>query len=97
MKKLGGGKGGAPPSSGGAQAKASSTGSSSSSGNKVYDKKDTNNDGTVSVQGEIAYDLKYPEEAENATGKQKNSAGYVQHGNLNVCSRGTPSLFSLNA
>jgi hypothetical protein len=46
--------GGAPKSSGS---------DSSSSSNKVYDKKDTNKDGTVSYQESILYDLKHPQES----------------------------------
>ena len=50
--------GGTPPSGG----KKSSSTSDSSSSSKVYDKKDTNKDGTVSWKEEHDYDLKHPEE-----------------------------------
>ena len=62
-------RGGQRPSGaphGGGQKPSGASGSSSSS-NKTYDKKDTNQDGTVSAMEEIEYDLKHPEKA------QKNS------------------------
>ncbi len=55
--------GGAPPGG----AKQSSNTSSSSSSNKVYDKKDTNKDGTVSMQEELAYSLKHADEAKQTS------------------------------
>ena len=64
MKKMGG-QGGAPPSGpppggmggGGAQKSGAAGGSSSSS--ETYDVKDTNKDGKVSIQEEIAYAIKH--------------------------------------
>jgi hypothetical protein len=104
MKKMGG-KGGKPPGgmppSGGAP-KAAAPGTSSSNSNKIYDKKDTNKDGTVSFQEELDYDLKHPEEAKenqllSSTNKQKNSVGYNQQGDLNAGESDTQGMFSLNA
>jgi hypothetical protein len=54
-----GGPGGTPPNG----ATRSSGASESSSSTKVYDKKDTNKDGTVSAQEELAYDLTHSGDA----------------------------------
>jgi hypothetical protein len=59
MGKNGGKPSGAP--SGGASK--SSGSDSSSSSNTVYDKKDTNKDGTVTAQEEILYNIKHPQES----------------------------------
>lgn len=45
--------------SGGAKSSAAASTSSSSS-TKTYDKKDTNQDGTVSAYEELVYDMKHP-------------------------------------
>jgi hypothetical protein len=54
------GEAGGSPSGG---AKKSSSASGSSSSGKVYDPRDTNQDGKVSLEEELAYDLKHPQEA----------------------------------
>jgi hypothetical protein len=103
MKKMGakGGKppseaGGAPPS-GSAQKSTASSGSSSSSDNKVYDKKDTNKDGTVSYQEEFDYNLKHPEVANENQANAQKAAGYSRNGNLNDGSEASESGIILNA
>lgn len=53
--------GGAPPAGGGAKPSVSNDGSSSST-EKVYDKRDTDQDGIVSYQEELLYSLKHPPE-----------------------------------
>jgi Ca2+-binding EF-hand superfamily protein len=92
MKKMGGtppsGSGGKPPSgaqgapSGGAHESTGSKGSSQTSSTKAYDKKDTNEDGTVSTQEELAYDLTHLEEKTKSqdtdtTSKIRGGAIYV--------------------
>ena len=55
--------GGAPPVGGGGGAKpaaASETSSSSSTDAKIYDKRDTNKDGTVSYQEAMLYAIQHP-------------------------------------
>lgn len=47
----------------------SGTDTSSQSGSAIYDKKDTNKDGTVSAQEEFEYKLKHPTEMDNSTGE----------------------------
>lgn len=56
---------GPPPSGGGPPGGAGkpSGASSSSNTNKVYDKKDTNQDGTVSAKEELTYSLLHPKDA----------------------------------
>jgi Ca2+-binding EF-hand superfamily protein len=84
MKKMGGtppgGSGGKPPS--GAHESTGSKGSSQTSSTKVYDKKDTDEDGTVSFQEEVAYDAVHPEEITKSqdtdtTSKIRGGAIYV--------------------
>ena len=76
-----GGKGpkGPPPSGG-----AGKSGGSGSSSNKVYDKKDTNKDGTVTYDEEQAYMLKHPEEAKQKQilAKTSEPASYERIGTL---------------
>ena len=60
---------GTPPAQGGGGAPASSSSSTDSS--KVYEAADTDKDGTVSVQEQMAYDLKHPEQAKQAAIDQK--------------------------
>jgi hypothetical protein len=67
VRPAGGPRGGAPH--GGAKESSGTKGSSSS--NKVYDKKDTNKDGTVSAMEEIVYDLVHPDEAKQASAPGK--------------------------
>ena len=72
------------PSPGGAHAggaKGSSNAGSSSNSNKVYDKKDTNKDGNVSMQEETAYDLKFPSETKTTSGAANDS---VSAGSIDV-------------
>jgi ribosomal protein S20 len=74
------GPGGAPPRGappGGAKKSSSAAGSSSS--NKVYDKRDSNKDGTVSELEKLDYRLKHPEEASNssATAKSDSKSGTI--------------------
>jgi hypothetical protein len=55
--------GGAPPVGGGAKPAATSDSSSSnSSTEKIYDKRDADQDGIVSYQEELLYSLKHPDE-----------------------------------
>ena len=56
--------GGSPPAGGGAKPAASSDSSASgtSSTEKVYDKRDADQDGVVSYQEELLYSLKHPPE-----------------------------------
>jgi hypothetical protein len=103
MKKMGakGGKppsqaGGAPPS-GSAQKSTASSGSSSSSDNKVYDKKDTNKDGTVSYEEEFEYGLKHPEEANASDSNAQKAVGYNKTGNLKAGSEDSESRISVEA
>lgn len=63
-------KKGGPPPSGGAKPAAASTSTNSSANSisntaKVYDKRDADQDGTVSYQEELLYSLKYPTEETN--------------------------------
>ncbi len=57
-------KGGTPPTGGGAKPSAASTSSSNSISNtaKVYDKRDADQDDTVSYQEDLLYALKNPSE-----------------------------------
>jgi hypothetical protein len=62
-----------PPAGGpGGAKRASAHNVGSQSNNKVYDKKDTNKDGTVSYEEEIIYDLTHPEDANKS---QQNPQG----------------------
>jgi hypothetical protein len=85
MKKVSTGQSGAPPSGGAGQSGAAM----SSGGNKVYDKKDLNKDGTVTAQEEAKYDLQHPGETK--------TAGYNSQGATNTVSSAMSSLISLNA
>jgi Ca2+-binding EF-hand superfamily protein len=103
MKKMGakggtppGGTGGAP-STGDAQKSTVSSGSSSSSSNKVYDKKDTNKDGTVSYQEEFDYNLKHPEEVKESSSNTQKTIGYNKTGNSNTGSEDSESRIGLKA
>jgi hypothetical protein len=71
------GASGGKPSGGGA--KPSGAGGSSQS-SKTYDKKDTNQDGTVSAQEEMAYDLAHPTEATNAQQASRDSGSAAKLG-----------------
>lgn len=74
-----GGARGAPAgesASGGAGKSGSASGSSSSS--QVYDEKDTNKDGEVSWQEELAYSLKHPAETEEDSGTAKTDSNTGQ-------------------
>jgi hypothetical protein len=53
---------GTPPAGGGGAKPAASSASSSSSTAKVYDKRDTDQDGIVSYQEELLYSLNHPPE-----------------------------------
>jgi hypothetical protein len=101
MKKMGT-KGGKPPSeagsslpSGSAQKSTASSGSSSSSSNKVYDKKDTNKDGTVSYEEEFEYDSKHPAEANESRSNAQKAVGYNKTGNVNAGSEDSENRISL--
>lgn len=73
-----GGKGGAPAGGGGAAA--ASDASSSSDSSTVYDKRDTNKDGVVSPEEELAYEMKHPEEAaKNATASAAPADGQTEN------------------
>jgi hypothetical protein len=74
--KPAGGMKGKPPAGGAAQS-ASSTESTSES-NKVYDKKDTNKDGTVSSAEELEYKLQHPEESSESSQTTYNQNGKAQ-------------------
>jgi len=101
MKKMGGKgapppggpppKGGTPPSGGGGATAAAGT--SSAESDKVYDEKDTNEDGTVSVQEELMYTINHPQEAKSQSGMQKTS-GYDPTGNRSASSGA--SISSIN-
>jgi Ca2+-binding EF-hand superfamily protein len=73
---------GTPPS--GAGGGGASGSSSSSSSNKVYEDADTNKDGTVSYQEQVAYDLKHSDDAKKAAIDQKRNepAPYARLGNV---------------
>lgn len=69
-----GGAGGPPPGGapgGGASKTSGASGSTSSS--KVYDKKDTNEDGTVSLQEELAYSVKHRDDGKQSVAMAKDS------------------------
>jgi len=74
MKKMGG-QGGEPPSGpppggmGGSGAQKSDAAGGSSSSSKTYDVKDTNKDGTVSLQEEMAYAIKHPNDGSDSDNK----------------------------
>jgi exo-beta-1,3-glucanase (GH17 family) len=68
---------GTKPAGGAAPSGGAKSSSSSSSTSKVYDVRDTNQDGTVSFQEQIAYDLKQVEQ------NDKSSATYNQQGQTN--------------
>jgi hypothetical protein len=87
--------GGSPPSGAG-QKPAASSGTSSSASNEVYDEKDTNKDGTVSAQEELAYYISHPQDAESQTGVQKTS-GYDQAGKQNIGSGVVNSSVNITA
>ncbi|MBF0107200.1 MAG: hypothetical protein HQM16_17960 [Deltaproteobacteria bacterium] len=89
MKKMGGSNG-APPSDakpkGGAK-KPDGEGGGSQDTSKVYDEKDLNKDGTVSLMEEMVYALTHSDESKSATNDQPNqSATYSQSGSI---SKGT--------
>jgi exo-beta-1,3-glucanase (GH17 family) len=85
---------GGPPPSGGAKPTSgtkSSSSSSSSSATKTYDARDTNKDGVVSFQEQIAYDLKQVEE------NDKSSATYNQQGQTKPNTESLESKISVTA
>jgi len=63
---------GGPPHGGGGGPKAEGAGGSSTSSSKVYDVRDTNQDGVVSAEEQYAYDLTHPTPG---TANQQTSAG----------------------
>jgi soluble cytochrome b562 len=69
-----GGSSGPPPGGapGGGASKSSGT-SGSTSSSKVYDKKDTNEDGTVSLQEELAYSVKHRDDGKQSAAIVKDS------------------------
>lgn len=72
---------------------ASSSSSSSSSDSKIYDKMDTNKDGTVSSQEKTAYLLVHPEEA----AKDTESMNYNGQGNQSENQGGLSAIINLSA
>jgi hypothetical protein len=88
------GGGGAAPAGGAAQSTSSSE--STSSSNKIYDKKDTNKDGTVSYSEELQYALKYPEETEDKDTEASQST-YDQQGKMQTNSSVTASRINIFA
>jgi len=74
---------GAPPAGGGkgAGGAGQAGGSSSASSTKTYDKKDANQDGTVSNSEELVYEIKHP----NAAGSDKQASSLKSVGtNIDV-------------
>ena len=68
------GGGGKPPTGGGgAPPAASGSSGSSSDSSKVYDPRDTNKDGTVSVQEAMPYAMKHPEAEKTNSGSSPGS------------------------
>ena len=79
MKNMGA-KGGTPPAGG-----AKGSGSAKSEDSKVYDKKDTNKDGTVSLLEELAYNLTHQQISTNdQKAGSTNEKGNGVIGTLNV-------------
>ena len=62
-----------------------STGKSASgthSNNKVYDKRDTNKDGKVSVEEQMAWDLKHPKDSKQSGVNSQNHDNKSSVGNI---------------
>jgi hypothetical protein len=79
QKASAGGRGGPGSRASGGGTRPSGSGGSSQS-SKTYDKKDTNQDGTVSAQEEMAYDLAHPTEATNNQQTMRSSSSAVNTG-----------------
>jgi hypothetical protein len=70
-----------------AAAKSTAASSTASSSARIYDKRDLNQDGTVSAQEIIQYSMKYPvmqtnDQAASATVKQESEVSYNRLGKL---------------
>jgi hypothetical protein len=98
--KPSGGVGGKPPAGGAAPSggtQKSSSSSDSTSSNKVYDKKDTNKDGTVSYAEEMAYAVNHPDESDETRSTDSNQSSYDQSGKAQKQSSGFSSLIDILA
>jgi hypothetical protein len=93
--KPAGGARGKPPAGGGT-AKTSSS-SDSSSSNKVYDKRDTDKDGTVSAAEMMQYAIKHPEESAESTSVDTDQNGYDQSGKLQANTSNLSSRIDISA
>jgi hypothetical protein len=104
----GGGSGKMPPPGGGGAPPSSGSGST----DEIYDPKDTNKDGIVSPQEELAYAAKHPEQdtSQGSSVSDKIKAAvddlmkdlqagtkYGSQGSLSIKTEGTQSLFDLSA
>jgi hypothetical protein len=98
--KSSGGTGGMPQA-GASQAAASGTDNSTDT-SKIYDKRDTNQDGTVSSLEALQYVIKHPGEETDQKGsdlinKSQSEATYNQQGNASNNTVGLQSTFSISA
>jgi hypothetical protein len=84
------------PSGASAPASASSASgtSSASSNNKIYDKRDTNKDGTVSYEEAMQYAFKHADEAASS---QTATPTYTQQGKATNAATGATNTISLSA
>ncbi len=89
--------GGMPP--GGAQKSSAPRDSSQTSNTTTYDKKDLNQDGTVSILDELVYALKHPNESDSninaLISKLQSDTTYSQQGSMAADKTGTQSLFDI--
>jgi hypothetical protein len=81
------------PGGGGAPKAKPASGTSSSSDTKIYDRMDTNKDGTVSAQEKAAYLVVHPEDAAQNT----ESTNYNGNGKNPENQVGLPSIINLSA